>query len=118
MVPAWYSNCWIILHIVEIEVPGSYAIAWIFYIGFVTLVASFRSSVRAEYDINGNPLEDFFATLLVYPSVAIQLDTVHKKHGLTTIVPQEPVANGSGATNGHHVNGVVIENGNSAAHQV
>ncbi|XP_063676898.1 uncharacterized protein LOC134813142 [Bolinopsis microptera] len=112
----WLS--WITLHIVEIEVPGSYAIAWIFYIGFVTLVASFRSSVRAEYDINGNPLEDFFATLLVYPSVAIQLETVHMKQGLTTIVPQEPVANGNGATNGHHVNGLVIENGNSAAHQV
>jgi len=105
---------WIILHIVETEIPGSYAIAWICYIAFATIVTSFRASVRAEYDINGNPVEDFFASLMVYPSVAIQLDTAPEKHGLSTLVPWDTVsheANGNG-TNGNHAS-LVIENGNT-----
>ena len=111
---------WIVLLILEIEIPGCYAIGWICYIAFATLVTSFRASVRAEYDINGNPVEDFFACLLVYPSVAIQLETAPEKHGLSTLVPWDTPSremNGAGA-NGHHAAGLVIENGNTAVERV
>lgn len=72
---------------VEIEIPGCYAFAWICYIAFATLVTAARANVRSKYNINGNPLEDFFASLLVYPSVAIQLETAGEKEGTTTLVP-------------------------------
>ncbi|KAL5263770.1 hypothetical protein ACHWQZ_G004986 [Mnemiopsis leidyi] len=109
---------WIILHIVEIVVPGCYAIAWICYIGFATIITGFRASVRSEFDINGNPVEDFFASLIMYPSVAIQLETAPHKHGLTTLVPQTgyELRNGAGqnGTNGAHCPaGLIIENGAS-----
>ena len=109
---------WIVLQILEVEIPGCYAIGWICYIAFATLVTSFRASVRAEYDINGNPIEDFFACLLVYPSVAIQLETAPEKHGLSTLVPCDTLGMNGAGVNGHHAPGLVIENGNTAVEQV
>ena len=55
--------------------------------GFVLLLTVQRAAVRAHHEINGNPVEDFFASLVLYPSVAIQLDHAFDKQGLTTIVP-------------------------------
>ena len=50
-----------------------YAIAWVFFIAFVTCVTYVRHEVRAQRGINGNPIEDFFAALFLYPSVASKI---------------------------------------------
>ena len=43
------------------------------YIGFVGYCTSIRSEVRSQYGISGNMVEDFFAALLMYPCVTIQI---------------------------------------------
>ena len=86
---------WIALMIVEIgylysdhwKAEGIYALGWVFYLGFVTIITTTRVSIRNRYGINGNPIEDFFAVLFVYPSVMIQLETVSKRGGLSTLMP-------------------------------
>jgi len=65
---------WIIFHFAEIGVSGCWAIAWFFYLCFVTIMTAVRIQVRERFDIIGNPFEDFFASLFLYPNVALQMD--------------------------------------------
>ena len=65
---------WIIFHFAEIGVNGMWAIGWFFYLCFATLLASVRIQVRERFEIIGNPFEDFFAALFLYPNVALQMD--------------------------------------------
>ena len=44
------------------------------YFGFASYVASIRNDFRTQESILGNLMEDFFAGLLMYPCVAVQLD--------------------------------------------
>lgn len=81
---------WIILMICEVAVQGMYAIAWVFFIAFVTCVTYVRHEVRAQRGINGNPIEDFFAALFLYPSVAIQMEMVSDKKGMCPLMPDKP----------------------------
>jgi len=89
---------WIALIITEIiyiyddtlKLKGIYALAWVFYLGFVTIVTATRANIRSNYGINGNPIEDFFAALFVYPCVMIQLETVSEKNGLAPLMPDGP----------------------------
>ena len=74
-----YSDHW--------KAEGIYALGWVFYLGFVTIITTTRVSIRNRYGINGNPIEDFFAVLFVYPSVMIQLETVSQRGGLSTLMP-------------------------------
>ena len=86
---------WLSLMVVEIgyiyrpwwKAEGIYALAWVFYLGFVTIITVARVAVREHYGINGNPVEDFFAVLFMYPSVMIQLETVYKRGGLSPMMP-------------------------------
>ncbi|XP_063676166.1 glycine betaine transporter 1-like isoform X2 [Bolinopsis microptera] len=86
---------WIALIIAEIvyqfdkslKLEGIYALAWVFYLGFVTLLTVARANIRSHYGINGNPIEDFFAAMFVYPCVLIQLETVSDKNGLAPLMP-------------------------------
>jgi hypothetical protein len=86
---------WITLIIVQIgylysehwKAEGIYALAWVFYMGFVTIITATRVVIRENYGINGNPVEDFFAVLFVYPCVMIQLETVNKRGGLSPLMP-------------------------------
>ena len=92
--------CWItfiVLMILEIigqhtslEVKGMYSLAWVFYLGFVTIITVTRAQIRSFYDISGNPIEDFFAVMFIYPSVMVQLDNVHKEDGLAPLMPDDP----------------------------
>lgn len=65
---------WIIFHLAEVGVNGMWAIGWFFYLCFATLLASVRIQVRERFEIIGNPFEDFFAALFLYPNVALQMD--------------------------------------------
>ena len=86
---------WIALIIAEIvyqfdkslKLEGIYALAWVFYLGFATLLTVARANIRSHYGINGNPIEDFFAAMFVYPCVLIQLETVSQKNGLAPLMP-------------------------------
>ena len=90
--------CWvgwvalIIVEIVNINVPdmhldGIYSLGWVFFLGFVTIITATRANIRSHYGINGNPIEDFFAALLVYPCVMVQLETVSEVNGIAPMMP-------------------------------
>lgn len=96
---------WIALIIAELvhnsdptiaKISGIYSIAWCFYMGFVTIVTCARAMVRGAHGISGNPVEDFFAALLVYPCVMIQLETADMKGGIAPLMPdnRETLPNG------------------------
>jgi choline-glycine betaine transporter len=80
---------WIILLILQIEVEGSFALGWVFYLGFVTCITITRHKVRLQNGINGNPVEDFFCALFLYPCTAVQLEVAvsPRGKGLTTLMP-------------------------------
>ena len=54
-------------------VPGLYALAWLCYAAFACVLAMLRHRVRTARGINGNVLEDLFASALLYPQVVCQL---------------------------------------------
>ena len=64
----------VIFMFAELGVNGMWAIAWFFYLCFATMMASVRIQVRERFDIIGNPFEDFFSSLFLYPNVALQMD--------------------------------------------
>jgi len=79
--------CWagaIILLFTDLEVSGLYSFAFVFYTGFVAIITSTRVSVRLHLNINGNPVEDLFAALLWYPSVAMQMEDTMCREKLET----------------------------------
>ena len=64
----------ILFHVLELAFTSSWAIAWFFYFGFASILTAIRIQVRELMAINGNPIEDFFACLLLYPCAALQMD--------------------------------------------
>lgn len=64
----------ILFHFLELACSGCWAIAWFFYLCFATMMASVRIQVREHFGIVGNPFEDFFAALFLYPNTAVQMD--------------------------------------------
>lgn len=74
IIPVFTFAMTIILHIAEIGCNGCWAIAWFFYLCFASYAASVRLQCRSKCGIHGNPFEDFFAVLFMYPNVAVQLD--------------------------------------------
>lgn len=52
---------------------GLYGLGWTALVAFTVIVAVARYSVRKFYRIEGNPCEDFFATLFLWPQVLAQL---------------------------------------------
>ena len=63
----------IALIILEAVVPNLAYVGLSVYIGFTGYCTSIRSEVRTQYGIGGNIVEDFFAALLMYPCVTIQM---------------------------------------------
>jgi hypothetical protein len=64
----------ILFHLLELSFRGSWAIAWFWYLCFASVMASLRLEVREILGIAGSAVEDFFASLLLYPCCALQLD--------------------------------------------
>ena len=57
----------------------AWTIALFMYLSFCGCVASIRSHARQKYQISGHFVEDFASTLLLYPSVAVQLQMMLEK---------------------------------------
>jgi len=55
-------------------VDGAWALGWVAYVTFAFGISILRSQTRERLGIRGNSLEDFLVTLVLYPSVALQLD--------------------------------------------
>jgi hypothetical protein len=64
----------ILFFLLELAADGCWAIGWFWYLSFVISVAGVRLNTRRKLNIDGNIFEDFFASLFLYPSVAIQLE--------------------------------------------
>ena len=64
----------ILFHLLELAIPGCWAIAWFFYLCFTCQVTAVRIKTREIYGIIGNASEDFFSAMILYPNVAVQLD--------------------------------------------
>ena len=62
----------ILCHILEALVTGMWAIAWIFFLGFITMMTYYRIEIRRRCGISGNAVEDFFASCF-YPACALQV---------------------------------------------
>ena len=67
----FYSS--ILLSVLEVVVPNLGYVGLTFYFAFVAYCSKVRVDMRKRYEINGNIIEDFFASLLMYPCVAVQL---------------------------------------------
>ena len=67
------------------------------------MITSVRITARDTFKINGNPVEDFFAALLFYPGVAVQLDAAaddaerSATPPLEAVVPSSPSGNNNPA---------------------
>ncbi len=66
-------NTAILLAILELVASNLGYLGLTLYFGFVAYCASVRSDMRVKDKINGNLVEDFFAALLMYPCVVVQL---------------------------------------------
>ena len=73
-----------------VKLGGIYSLAWVFYLGFATILTVQRAQIRGIHGINGNVIEDFFAALILYPCVTTQLETVNKPGGTCPIMPDNP----------------------------
>ena len=85
----------VVFYIASIEITQFWALAWTWYITFATLMGAYRTAVRSKMGYLGNPVEDFFAGLFLYPSVGQQLkDYGGEGSGRVTAVEQKGKANG------------------------
>ena len=64
----------VLLQVLQLAVEGVFVFALVFYIMFCAGVSISRAEVRRHLDIGGHPLEDFLLSLILYPSVALQMD--------------------------------------------
>lgn len=65
---------WFILMALEPAVDAISYVGWAILMGFFSYATSIRYSIREEYNIYGNPVEDFFAVMIVYPFAAYQME--------------------------------------------
>jgi hypothetical protein len=72
-------SLFILCHLLDLAYSGCWAIAWFFYCCFATYLTAIRITCRERFNICGNPFEDFFASLFLYPNVALQLDETTKE---------------------------------------
>merc|ERR1719414_203711 len=52
---------------------GSWALGVVCYIVFTFAISVIRQGAREKLNIPGNPLEDFFLSLILYPAVVVQM---------------------------------------------
>jgi choline/carnitine/betaine transport len=64
----------VLFYFLEFLIDGSWALAWLFYILFVTVICSFRVAVRMAKGILGGPVEDWLCCLFCFPSVGAQIE--------------------------------------------
>jgi len=65
----------VIFHFAQLGNAGMWSVAWVMYVTYVGIVTAVRLKARDTLGINqGNIFEDFFAALIFYPNVALQLE--------------------------------------------
>ena len=64
----------IIFGVLQITYSWSWAIAFFLYLTFCGCTAVLRMEVRDKFGISGNILEDFLASVFLYPGVIIQME--------------------------------------------
>jgi len=66
--------CWFALLICDAAgVDGAWVVAWICMVFMLLTVAFARGELRRKYNIWGNPLDDLFASMCIYPVVCGQM---------------------------------------------
>ena len=65
---------WISLLSVSGVVDGARAMAWVMYLFFVSIVAKMRTDLRQERNVYGNSVEDFIASITLYPFAIAQME--------------------------------------------
>ena len=83
----------IIFGVLQITYSWSWAIAFFLYLTFCGCTAMVRMEVREKLGISGNILEDFLASVFLYPGVIVQMEwTLEKKNGsIETLEKDEEV---------------------------
>lgn len=56
------------------KLDGAWSLAIVVYVIFSFLTGTLRGQVRDRMDISGSSVEDFLLSLILYPSVALQVD--------------------------------------------
>ena len=64
----------IFFFVLQILLNGSWAIGLFFYLCFCCYTARLRMMIRKKLLITGHPIEDFLCSILLYPSVTMQLE--------------------------------------------
>lgn len=65
--------CFIAFHFIEIAADGWWAMAWMAFSMLVLIVSDIRTKARNKLGIEGNMVEDFFASLLLHGGVVTQV---------------------------------------------
>ena len=63
------------MYIIEIWIEGAWVMGLFSYFCFCGCMAILRRDVRDKLGIEGSIIEDFVVTVVIYPSVAVQLET-------------------------------------------
>jgi len=63
---------WFALQITEVDLEHAYLVAWLMFFGFLCLVIHLRVEMRNKYNVFGSPIDDIFASLILYPFVLSQ----------------------------------------------
>eukprot|EP00438_Fugacium_kawagutii_P010746 Skav218262 [mRNA] locus=scaffold2035:159554:161545:- [translate_table: standard] len=67
------GTCWLMEDGKGVVGRGMFAFAWICYISMAGLIALCRHQMRRLFKIEGSGIEDFFASLLLYPQTLAQM---------------------------------------------
>lgn len=65
--------CFILFHFIEIGAQGWWAMGWMAFSMLVLIVSDIRTKARNKLGVEGNMLEDFFASLLMHGGVLTQV---------------------------------------------
>ena len=85
----------ITMYIMEIWIKGAWVIGLFSYFCFCGCMAMLRRDMRGELKIEGSIIEDFVVTAIIYPSVAVQLETTmsNLNNGKTNEEKEEATSN-------------------------
>jgi len=64
---------WFILHIVETDRVNMHVLAWLFFIGMVSIISWTRVEMRYKYNVYGSFADDLTAALFMYPLALSQM---------------------------------------------
>merc|ERR1719473_2296145 len=104
---------WFALQIAETDLEHTYLVAWLLFFGFLCLVIHLRVEMRQKYNVFGSPVDDIFASLILYPFVLSQAvmmaDTEGKDAPLYFASAEEVIAEMASLSNKKPVVGELIK---------